>query len=142
MEFVDLNKRILVADDFEPWRRFVSSLIFMEKHKWRIVGEGCDGIETVKKAEELRPDLVLLDIHLPNLNGLEAARQILQIVPDSKVLFLSGFDSLEMVEAALKTGAHGYVVKLDAARELIRGVESVFRGERFVCSRFKGRIPV
>lgn len=137
-----MTTRILVADDYEPWRRFVASLVLFGQPQWRIVAEASDGAEIVRKAKELHPDLVLLDIRMPEMNGFEAARQIVKIVPGAKILFLSGFDSPEMVEEAMRTGAHGYVVKLDAVRELVCAVESVFRGERFVSKRFKGCIAV
>lgn len=137
-----MTTRILVADDYEPWRRFVASLVLFGQPQWRIVAEASDGAEIVRKAKELQPDLVLLDIRMPEMNGFEAARQIVKIVPGAKILFLSGFDSPEMVEEAMRTGAHGYVVKLDAVRELVCAVESVFRGERFVSKRFKGCIAV
>ncbi|PYU10201.1 MAG: hypothetical protein DMG37_21100, partial [Acidobacteria bacterium] len=107
-----------MADDFVPWRRFVSSVILPKKPGWHIVCEASDGEEAIKKAEEFRPDMILLDISLPKLNGIDAARQIGKIAPESKILFLSAFDSQEVVEEALNTGASGYVVKLDAASEL------------------------
>ena len=135
-----MNIRILVADDFEPWRRFVSSLIAPRKPEWSIVCEVSDGVEAVEKAGNLRPELILMDIGLPRLNGIEAARQISQIDSYSKIVFLSGFDSLEVVEEALSTSANGYVLKLDAASELIEAVEAVFQGKRFVSSRLAGRI--
>lgn len=136
-----VTTRILVADDYEPWRRFVASLILFRQPQWGIVGEASDGAEVVRKAEELEPDLVLLDIRMPKMNGVEAARQILKIVPSAKLLFLSEFDSLEKVEEALRTGAHGYVVKLDAVKDLVCAVESVFRGERFVSTGIRGGSP-
>jgi DNA-binding NarL/FixJ family response regulator len=142
MEFLPKEKHILIADDFEPWRRFVAQLILFGRPRWRIVGEASDGAEVVEKAEESRPDLILLDIRMPKLDGFEAARQTMKIAPKTKFLFLSNFDSLEVIEEALGTGAHGYVYKLDAVRELVCAVESVFRGERFVSGRFKGRIAV
>jgi DNA-binding NarL/FixJ family response regulator len=132
--------RILVADDFGSWRRFVSSTILLSCHEWRIVCEVSDGLEAVKKTEELQPDVVLLDVGLPRLNGIDAARQIFKIVPNSKILFLSASDSLEVVEEALNTGASGYVVKIDAGRELVRAVEAVVHGKRFVSSALEGRI--
>jgi DNA-binding NarL/FixJ family response regulator len=135
-----VNIRILVADDFEPWRRFVSWLIALRKPEWNIVCEVSDGVEAVEKAGDLKPELILLDIGLPKLDGIEAARQISQIASYTKILFLSGFDSLEVVEEALNTGANGYVLKLDAASELIEAVEAVFQGKRFVSSRLAGRI--
>ena len=135
-----MNIRILVADDFVPWRRFVSSLILPKMPGWHIVCEASDGEEAIKKTEEFRPDMILLDIGLPKLNGIDAARQISKIAPESKILFLSAFDSQEIVEEALKTGASGYVVKLDAASELVGAMEAVFHGKQFVSSRLKGGI--
>jgi len=102
--------------------------------------EVSDGVEAVEKAGDLRPELILLDIGLPKLNGIEAARQISQIASYSKILFLGGFDSLEVVEEALNTGANGYVLKLDAVSELIEAVEAVFQGERFISRRLKEEI--
>lgn len=103
---------------------------------WHIVCEVSNGIEAVNRAKELKPDIILLDIGLPHINGIEAARQISKIAPGSKILFLSAFDSQDVVEEALGTGASGYVAKLDAA-ELVRAVEAVLQGERFVSSRLK-----
>jgi DNA-binding NarL/FixJ family response regulator len=135
-----VNIRILVADDFPPWRRFVSSVILLKAPEWHIVCEVEDGLEAVKKAQELMPDLILMDIGLDRLSGIEAARQIRKIAPDLKMLFLSAFDSMEVVEEALNTGAGGYVVKLDAASELIEAVEAVCQGRPFVSSGIRGRI--
>jgi DNA-binding NarL/FixJ family response regulator len=135
-----VNIRILVADDFAPWRRFVSSMILQKEPEWHIVCEVEDGFEAVEKAKELMPDLILLDIGLAKLNGIKAARQIRLIAPDLKILFLSAFDSMEVVEEALNTGASGYVAKLDAARELIAAVEAISQGRQFVSSRIRGRI--
>ena len=91
-----MNIRILVADDFAPWRHFVSSMILMKEPKWHIVCEVEDGLEAVNKAKELKPDLILLDIGLDKLNGIEAARQIREFDPNLKILCLSAFDSLEV----------------------------------------------
>jgi DNA-binding NarL/FixJ family response regulator len=132
-----VNIRILVADDFAPWRRFISSVILPKKPAWHIVCEVSDGDEAIKKAAEFRPDLILLDIGLPMLNGIDAARQISKIAPDSRILFLSALDSQEVVEKALNAGASGYVVKLDAASELLGAVEAVLQGKKFVSSRFR-----
>jgi len=93
-----------------------------------------------KKLKNFKPDLILLDIGLPKLNGIEAARQITKIPSNSKILFLSAFHSLEVVEQALNTGANGYIVKLDAGSELVVAVEAVFQGKRYVSSRLKGVI--
>ena len=132
--------RILVADDFVPWRRFVSSMILLKEPEWRIVCEVEDGLQAVQKTKEFMPDIVLLDIGLDKLGGIEAARQIRRMAPDLKILFVSAFDSMEVVEEALNTGASGYVAKLDAASELIEAVDAVFQGRQFVSSRIQGRV--
>lgn len=137
-----MNMRILVADDFAPWRRFVSLLLLSRNPGWQIACEVSDGVEAVRRAEELRPDLILLDIGLPRLDGIEAARQIRQTACDLRILFLSGFDSLDIVEAALSTGADGYVVKVDAGRELTEAVEAVFHGKRFVSERLRDEVRI
>jgi CheY-like chemotaxis protein len=104
----------------------------------RVIGVASDGLEAVQKAEELQPDLVLLDIGLPSLNGIEVARQIRMLSPNLKILFVSQESSAEMVQAALGTGAQGYVLKRDARRDLLEGVNAVLRGEQFVSGRFSG----
>jgi DNA-binding NarL/FixJ family response regulator len=129
--------RILVADDFAPWRRFVTTIAQTES-QWYIVSEASDGLEAVRKAEELTPDLILLDIGLPKLSGIEAARQIRKIAPNSKILFVSTYASWEIAEGALDTGASGYVVKVDAGNELAKAVEAVFQGKRYISNRLKG----
>ena len=91
-----------------------------------------DGLEAVRQAEQLQPDLILLDIGLPSLNGVDAARKIREISPASKILFVSENRSAEIVQEALSTGASGYVVKSDAANELHSGIHAVLEGKRFV----------
>ena len=98
----------------------------------QVIGEASDGLEAVQKAQELHPDLILLDIGLPILNGIAAARQILQYAPNTKILFVSEQRSFEIVEEALGTGARGYVAKSRAATELSPAVEAVLQGKRFV----------
>jgi len=98
----------------------------------KIIGEASDGLEAVQKAEELTPDLILLDIGIPTLNGIEAAHRISKLVPRATVLFLSQENDADVVATALSNGARGYVLKLDADRELLPAVESVLRGQRYI----------
>ena len=125
--------RILVVEDFEPFRRSIT-LIVRDQREFQIVCEVSDGLEAVQKAAELRPDLVLLDIGLPGINGIEAARRIRDLAPQSKIVFLSQESSPEFVRAAFGLGAWGYVVKSDAGRELLAALSSVLRGKKFVSS--------
>jgi len=101
----------------------------------QVICEVSDGLEAVHKAEELKPDLILLDIGLPTLNGIEAARQIRKLAPDSKIVFLSQESSAEVVEEALRLGAWGYVLKTRAGSDLLPAVEAILSGKRFVSSK-------
>jgi DNA-binding NarL/FixJ family response regulator len=130
--------RVLVVDDFEPWRHFVSSML-LEKPELLVVGEASDGLEAVHMAAELKPDLILLDIGLPHLDGIEAAVRVRQLSPSSKIIFLSQNNDLDIVRAALGTGAQGYVYKIDFGREFLPAIEAVLRGKQFVSSSLKGR---
>ena len=121
-------------DDFAPFRRFAASLL-QRQSQLEIVGEASDGAEAVQKAQALQPHLVLLDIGLPKLNGIEAGRQIFQISQHSKILFISQEISLEVVHEALATGASGYLPKIDAADELLPAIDAVVRGDHYVGSR-------
>ena len=129
--------RILVVEDSEPFRRFTCSTL-EKRPEFQIVGNVIDGLEAVERAEELQPDLILLDIGLPTLNGIEAARRIREISPTSKILFLSENRSADIAEAALNTGAGGYVVKSDAASELALAVNAVLKGEQFLSASLDG----
>lgn len=122
--------RILLVDDYEPWRRRFSTTLRSEPGV-QVIGEASDGLEAVRKAEELQPDLILLDIGLPSLNGIEAARRIRRVSPASKIIFVSDHRSADIAEAALSTGASAYVVKSDVV-ELLPAVKAVFAGQRFV----------
>ena len=106
----------------------------------RVIGEASDGLEAIQKAQTLKPDLVLLDIGLPRLNGLEAENQLCQLVPSTGVLFVSQDSDAEIVHAALNNGAQGYVLKTDAA-ELLSAITAVNRGERFVSNGIKMARP-
>jgi two-component system nitrate/nitrite response regulator NarL len=130
--------RILLVDDLEPFRSLTASIL--QKHpKFQIVGVALDGQEAVQKAQELKPDLVVLDIGLPKLNGIEAARQIRLVSPDSKILFFTGNDYPEIVREALEAGTGGYVIKVDGAGELMAAVEAVLQGKRYVSKRLANR---
>jgi len=132
--------QILIVDDFLPWHRFVTSVL-EEQPLLRIVGGAADGLEAVQKARESQPDLILLDIGLPTLNGIEAARRIRELSPKAKILFVSENRSWDIVEEALRIGSGGYVVKADAKRELLAAVEAVLKGKRFVSSSLAGVTP-
>lgn len=129
--------RTLVVDDSEPWRRRICSIL-QTQPELRVVAEAADGLEAVQKAKELQPDLILLDIGLPNLNGIEAANRIRQLAPEAKILFLTLYSDQDVVRAALNTGAQGYVLKTDARRELLPAVAGVLGGDDFVSSGIKG----
>jgi DNA-binding NarL/FixJ family response regulator len=129
--------RILVVDDYKEWRDQVF-LSLQARPEWQVICEVSDGAEAVQKAEELRPELVLLDIGLPKLNGIEAARRIRQFSPSSKILFMSTDNSLEAVQAALSTGAHGYVHKARALIDLLPAIDAALQGKQFVSSTVKG----
>ena len=132
--------QILVVDDFLPWQQLVSKM-FESEPNLKIISFASEGFEAVQKAKELQPDVILMDISLPKLSGIEAARQIRKVAPNSKILFVSTYDSLEIVEAALDTGASGYVVKVDAGKELAKAVKAVFQGKRYVSGRLKEVTP-
>jgi DNA-binding NarL/FixJ family response regulator len=123
--------RVLVVDDYEPWRIFASNTL-QKNPELRVVGEASDGLEAVQKAQDLRPDLILLDIGLPTISGIEMARRILQHSPKIKILFASEQRSSDIAEEALRTGAGGYVLKSKAATELLPAVEAALQGKRFV----------
>ena len=125
--------RVLIVEDFVPFRQFICSTL-AKKPELQLIGEASDGLEAVRKAEELKPDLILLDIGLPSLNGIDAARQIRKLSPESKIIFLSQESSADVIEAALSLGAWAYVLKMRAESDLLAAVDSVLRGNRFVSS--------
>jgi DNA-binding NarL/FixJ family response regulator len=126
-----------VVEDSEHFRKFFCSTL-RKKQGLQVVGEVIDGLEAVDWAEQIQPDLIVLDIGLPSLNGIEAARQIRSVSPKSKILFVSQESSTDVVREALATGARGYVVKSDAGVELLEAVDAVLRGGQFVGKRYSG----
>src|ERR1700757_2905151 len=123
--------RILVVDDFEMFRQFVVELLG-KRPELLVVGEASDGLEAIQKAVELRPDLILLDIGLPSLNGIEVARQMRSLVPESKIIFLTQESSADVVQEALSLGARGYVSKNMVPADLFAALETVLSGMTFV----------
>jgi len=125
--------RLLVADDHEVIRRGVRSLLGTQPG-WEVSGEAATGREAVEKAKQLKPDLVVLDITMPELDGLEATRQILEAVPKTKVLILTMHESEQVMSEVLKAGALGYVLKSDAADNLVPAVKALIHGKPFFTS--------
>jgi DNA-binding NarL/FixJ family response regulator len=129
-----MSIRILVADDHEVVRRGLCSLL--EAHEgWKICGEALDGREAVVKTKELKPDIVVLDIGMPNLNGLVAASQILQNDPKQRILVLTVTDSEQVIREVLEVGARGFVLKSDAARDLVAAVDALSQNRTFFSSQ-------
>lgn len=131
---------VLVVEDYEPFRRFIFSMLG-RRPQLRIVGEVSDGLEAVKKAQELQPGLILLDIGLPTLSGIEAARQIRRVSPKSKIVCVSQESSSDVVQEVLTIGALGYVVKTNAGSELLAAVEAVCQGRQFLSAGLAGHVP-
>ena len=125
--------RVLVVEDYEPFRRFVTTTIQQDSN-FQIDCEVGDGALAVQSAGELYPDLILLDIGLPTLNGMEAASIILRGNPEAKVLFLTQESSPELVQEAFRLGAWAYVLKTDASTELMSAMRTVLGGSRFMSS--------
>jgi DNA-binding NarL/FixJ family response regulator len=125
--------RVLVVDDFSAWQDFTVQQLEQQSDVC-VVGLASDGLEAVQKAEQLQPDLILLDVGLRTLNGIEAARQIRKCVPEARILFLSSNSDDDVVRGALCAGGDGYVLKQDAGAALAPAMEAVLRGEQFVSS--------
>src|SRR6202047_2952309 len=129
-----MKLRILIADDHEVVRRGLCMLL--QTHEgWEVCGEAKDGREAVEKAKQVRPDVVILDVGMPNLNGLAATRQLLQQNPQQKVIVLTITDSDQVIREALDAGARGFVLKSDAARDLVSAVEAVQSKRMFFTPR-------
>jgi DNA-binding NarL/FixJ family response regulator len=123
--------RVLVVEDHEPFRRVICELL-QQRADLLIVGEAADGLDAICQAEALRPDVVMLDIGLPMLSGIEVAGRIRAKVPDAKLMFVTNESSLEVVEQAFRSGAHGYVYKPRVQRDVLPVLEAIIRGGRFV----------
>jgi DNA-binding NarL/FixJ family response regulator len=132
--------RVLVVEDHRDWRKLIRLLLQL-RPEWEIICEVSDGSEAVQKAEEMKPGLILLDIRLPKLDGIEAARKIKRLTPDCKIIFLTMDDSPDVLQAALSTGAQGYVYKSRAQSDLLPAIETVLRGEQFVSAEIEGAKP-
>ena len=133
-----MRYRVLVVEDHARWRHHLSSVLG-SAGQWELVGAAADGMEGLRKVDELKPDLILLDVGLPDLDGIEVSRQILSRHPSSRVLFVSEHQSSDVVQAALGSGARGYITKSDAGRELLPAMDAIVHGRRFIGARFGGR---
>ena len=130
--------RVLLVDDHEQWRRHIAALL--QAHPdWQVVGEAGDGLEALQQAERLGPDLVLLDVGLPSLNGIEVARRLRRFDPRCRILFLSEQSSWDIVDAALAAGGEGFVLKSHAGRELLPAMQAVANGNPFVSAHLQPR---
>ena len=115
----------------------MKTLTLRQRADFQTIYEASDNLEAFQRAEELQPDLILLDIGLPGLNGIEAGRQIRKVSPHSKILFVSQDSSYDVVKEALRLGAQGYVVKADAARGLLPAVDAVLQGRGYLSRRLR-----
>jgi len=131
--------RVLIVEDYEPMRRYIASKVQGQPHL-RIVGEVADGTDAVRKAEELQPDLILMDVGLPTIDGIEATRRIRMVSPKSKILFVTENRSLDIAEEALRSGGLGYVLKSDAGKDLLPAIDAVLRGKRFLSTGLTGHL--
>ena len=122
--------RILIADDHDVVRRGLRSLI-EEQQYWKVIAEAKDGRDAVAKVSELKPDIAILDISMPLLNGLDAAKQILKLNRQTKVLILTMHDSEQVIENVLNAGARGYILKADAGRDLVLAIEALLASKTF-----------
>jgi DNA-binding NarL/FixJ family response regulator len=125
--------RILIVEDSDVLRHSVCSML-QGCADFCVVGEACDGVQAINQSKALQPDVILLDVSMPNLSGLRAAPRILQVSPQSKILMFSQHDASYLVSAALNAGALGYVVKSDAGQDLLAGLRATSKGEQFLSS--------
>ena len=133
--------RVLIVEDFAPFQQFIASTL-KKRPDLQVIAVVSDGSEAVQKSEELQPDLIVLDIGLPTFDGIEAARRIRKLSPESKVLFLSQESSADIVQEGLRSGALGYVAKARAGIDLLAAVEAICQGRRFVSAGLVNQVPV
>ena len=124
--------KLLVVEDFEPFRQIIRSTLG-DRAEFQVV-EAPDGLDALQKIEQLQPDFILLDLDLPNLNGIEVCKCACKLAPAAKILFLTLEFSPDLVHEALNLGAHGYVYKLRAHKDLLPGIDAVLHGKCFVSS--------
>lgn len=132
--------RVLIADDHEIVRQGLRTLLAAVSGVFEVCGEATDGREAVEKTRQLRPDVVVLDISMPGLNGLEATRQIVKEIPQAEVLILTMNESEQMIEALLSAGARGYLLKSDVARDLLVAIKSLYERRPFFTSKVARRV--
>ena len=126
-----------MVDDSEPWRHYFCSILKNER-QYEVIGEVSDGLEAVQKAQELQPDIILLDVGLPGLHGIEAARRIRESAPNAKILFATADRSRDIAAEAFRMGAQAYIYKAEAESELLIAMNAVLRGEKFIGRTFEG----
>ena len=131
--------QILVVDDFELFRRSIR-FILRQRPEFQVIGEASDGLEAIQKAVELKPDLVLLDAGLPKMSGIEAAREIRKLAPESKIILMNYESDSDVVQETLGLGISGYIVKTSAPRDLLASVDALFKGERFCSADLGDRV--
>jgi DNA-binding NarL/FixJ family response regulator len=129
--------RVIIADDFGPFRALISSIVRKEP-TLSVIAEVADGLEAISRVQTLRPELILLDVGLPKLNGLQAARKILDTIRDAKIIFISQESSIEVALQALRLGGLGYVAKARVATDLLPAIEAVLQGRTFLSDGLNG----
>ena len=128
---------VLLVDDLGEFRAAISSLL-RKQPELQIVAEASDGVEAVEKSQQLQPDIILLDIGLPRLNGIAAAQQIREVAPQSKIIFVTQETSADIMKKAIGSGGMGYVVKTKVESELLKAIELVLEGKQFIGSGLIG----
>jgi DNA-binding NarL/FixJ family response regulator len=126
--------RIIVADDHEVVRQGIRAVL-QSQPDWEVCAEAGNGREAIEKTEAFRPDIVVLDVAMPEVNGLTAVREILQVLPNTKILMLTMHESEQVIREVLEAGAHGYLLKSDAGRDLVNAVSALHRNKRFFTSK-------